>query len=210
MTTPSSPRLTSPREPRPTLPKKHSSGNLPDIKPATTIQSPTLDGHLSASSPTFSQTPTKPIPQRLRSFESPGKSTAERSSSVGARSQSPATFSGNSNEPRQLIVKSYAPRVAVYASADTDDLVKEKGFNDGLRGLLRPYGEHIQGRVIVRDSVGSSKTWDDFGIRIVGSEDAQPNRTSFSKPRVSQCGAEEFRIALSRGSQLRLNALSSR
>ena len=71
----------------------------------------------------------------------------------------------------------------MYASTDTEDLVREKGFSEGLRGLLRPYGENVQGKVIVRDSVGSSKAWEDFGIRIVSPEDAQPYWTPLSKAR---------------------------
>jgi len=183
MTTPSSPEFSSPREPRPTLPKKHSSGSLPDIKPASTLQSPTFHGRLSASTPDFPPTPTKSLPHRIRSTEGPKIRSVERSPSAGARSTSPATLLGHRDEPKQIVLRSFAPRVAVYASTDTEDLIREKGFSQGLRGLLRPYGDNIPGKVTVRDSVGSSKTWEDFGVRIVSPEDAQPYRTSLSKPR---------------------------
>lgn len=181
MTDPASPGQVSPQEPRPTLPKRHSSGNQPDIKPVTTLQSPTIDGRLSASSPELPPTPPKSLPQRIKSTESPRNRSFERSPSAGARSSSPATLAGHDDEPRQIIVKSFAPRVSVYASTDTEDLVRAKGFSEGLKSLLRPYGENVQGKVIVRDSVGSSRTWEDFGIRIVGPEDAQPYRVSFSR-----------------------------
>lgn len=183
MTTPSNPEFISPQEPRPTLPKKHSSGSLPDTKPASTLQSPTVDRRLSVSTPDLPPTPTKSLPHRIRSTESPGLRSVERSSSSGTRSTSPATSVGHPNEPKQIVVRSFAPRVAVYASSDTEDLIREKGFSEGLRGLLRPYGDNIPGKVTVRDSVGSSKTWEDFGVRIVSPEDAQPYRTSLSKPR---------------------------
>jgi hypothetical protein len=183
MTTPSNPEFISPQEPRPTLPKKHSSGSLPDTKPASTLQSPTVDGRLSVSTPDVPPTPTKSLPHRIRSTESPTLRSVERSSSSGTRSTSPATSVGHPNEPKQIVVRSFAPRVAVYASTDTEDLIREKGFSEGLRGLLRPYGDNIPGKVTVRDSVGSSKTWEDFGVRIVSPEDAQPYRTSLSKPR---------------------------
>jgi len=87
----------------------------------------------------------------------------------------------NSNqELRQIIVRSFAPRVAVYASTDTEEFVRGKGFEDGLYGLLRPYGERLQGKVIIRDSIGSSKAWDDFGIRFVDSQHMQRSITHHS------------------------------
>ena len=181
MTTIPGPDHASPQEPRPTLPKKHSSGSLPDIKPASTVTSPSIDDRLSASTPDFPQTPSKSLPQRIRTTESPKRPALDRSLSAGARSLSPAPAVGNEDEPKQIIVRSFAPRVAVYASADTEDFVRAKGFNEGLRGVLRPYGERIPGKVVVRDSVGSSKAWDDFGIRIVAPEDGQPFRTSQSR-----------------------------
>lgn len=183
MTTPSNPEFISPQEPRPTLPKKHSSGSLPDTKPASTLQSPIVDGRLSVSTSDLPPTPTKSLPHRIRSTESPRFRSVERSSSSGTRSTSPATSVGHPSEPKHIVVRSFAPRVAVYASTDTEDLIREKGFSEGLRGLLRPYGDNIPGKVTVRDSVGSSKTWEDFGVRIVSPEDAQPYRTSLSKPR---------------------------
>lgn len=38
--------------------------------------------------------------------------------------------------------------------------------------MLRPYGEDLQGRLTVRDSVGSSNSYDDFGVRFVGLAEA--------------------------------------
>lgn len=57
------------------------------------------------------------------------------------------------------------PNIAVYTSSDTDDLAREKGFTHGLWEILRPFGDRVQGKVTIRDSVGVSRTWDDFAVR---------------------------------------------
>ena len=46
-------------------------------------------------------------------------------------------------------------------------MVKDKGFEGGLWELLRPFGEHIPGKVTIRDSVGAGKVWEDFAVRFV-------------------------------------------
>lgn len=70
-------------------------------------------------------------------------------------------------DPRNLILQAFVPHIAVHSSADTIELVKSKGFNGGLWEVLRPFGEHIQGKVTVRDSIGAGRTWDDFAVRFV-------------------------------------------
>ncbi|KAG6366891.1 hypothetical protein INS49_001072 [Diaporthe citri] len=67
--------------------------------------------------------------------------------------------------PLNLILKAFVPHISIYASPDTDGLVKEKGFDRGLWELLRPFGERVPGKVTVRDSNGSSRSWDDFSVR---------------------------------------------
>lgn len=69
------------------------------------------------------------------------------------------------DDTRSLILRSFAPAVAIYASPDTDELARGKGFRSGFRELVRPFGERVTGKVVVRDSVGSSRAWDDFGVR---------------------------------------------
>ena len=76
-------------------------------------------------------------------------------------------------EYRQTIVRSFAPRVAVYASEDTNELVGQKGFAGGLHTLLRSYGDRLHSRVIIRDSVGGSKGFDDFGVRFIDCQEMQ-------------------------------------
>ena len=70
-------------------------------------------------------------------------------------------------DPLNLILKAFAPHVAVYASDDTDLLMKEKGFERGLWELLRPFGERVQGKVIIRDSNGSSRTYEDYSVHFM-------------------------------------------
>lgn len=55
----------------------------------------------------------------------------------------------------------------MYASEDTDELVRNKGFKAGFCELVRPYGETVTGKVVIRDSVGSSRAWEDYGVRFV-------------------------------------------
>ncbi|KAH6660865.1 ER-golgi trafficking TRAPP I complex 85 kDa subunit-domain-containing protein [Truncatella angustata] len=70
-------------------------------------------------------------------------------------------------DPLNLLMHALAPHVAVYASDDTEQLVREKGFDQGLWQLLRPFGERVQGKVIIRDSNGSSRAYEDYSIHFV-------------------------------------------
>jgi hypothetical protein len=71
------------------------------------------------------------------------------------------------DDPRNLILQAFVPHIAVHTSIDTQDLVKDKGFDGGLWEILRPYGEQVQGKVTVRDSIGAGRTWEDFAVRFV-------------------------------------------
>lgn len=59
------------------------------------------------------------------------------------------------------------PHIAVHSSPDTIELVRDKGFEGGLWALLRPFGERVQGKVTVRDSIGAGRPWEDFAVRFV-------------------------------------------
>lgn len=99
--------------------------------------------------------------------------------SDGSPAQSPARpLNARPGTYPQLITRSFAPRVAVFASPDTEELVRGKGFKKGLCGLLRPFGENVPGKVVIRDSVGGSKAWDGFGIRFVRSQVLQQASTT--------------------------------
>jgi len=63
------------------------------------------------------------------------------------------------------------PHVSVLASPDCEELLRHKGIHGGLLELLRPFGERLEGRVVIRDSTGASKPWDDFGVRFTGVRD---------------------------------------
>ena len=73
--------------------------------------------------------------------------------------------------------------MSVLASQDTEELVRHKGIHGGLLELLRPFGEHVPGKVTIRDSSGASRSWEDFAVRFVGVKDGlesprAPNRNS--------------------------------
>ncbi|PGH03325.1 hypothetical protein AJ79_07403 [Helicocarpus griseus UAMH5409] len=72
-----------------------------------------------------------------------------------------------SDDIRSLIIRAFSPVIGVYASPDTDALVHQKGFKNGFNELIRPFGDKITGKIVIRDSVGSSRTWEDYGVRFV-------------------------------------------
>lgn len=74
---------------------------------------------------------------------------------------------GLSDEHRNLIQRAFVPHVAVLADADTEELIRGKGLEGGFLQLLRPFGESVPGKVTIRDSVGASKSYEDFGVRFV-------------------------------------------
>ncbi|RKF55109.1 Transport protein particle subunit trs85-2 [Golovinomyces cichoracearum] len=84
-------------------------------------------------------------------------------------------------DPRKLILQAFVPHIAVHTSSDTSELLSGKGFKRGLWELLRPFGEHIPGKVNVRDSLGAGKTWEDYAVHFVQLEDGTAKSTSSSK-----------------------------
>lgn len=92
-----------------------------------------------------------------------------------ARSPSPTYLKTSNDGLRETVLASFAPRVTLLASEDTDEIAKEKGFAKGFYDLLRPFGEQVSGKVVVRDSVGASKAWENFSIRLLQhGQDPQP------------------------------------
>ncbi|PHH83571.1 hypothetical protein CDD82_7132 [Ophiocordyceps australis] len=98
------------------------------------------------------------------------------------RDASNSTGNEKVDEPLGLILQSFVPRVAVYASKDTEALMTEKGLRHGLWELLRPFGEAVQGKVTVRDSNGVSRTFDDFAIRFTNLDRDVEYAASASRP----------------------------
>ena len=64
-------------------------------------------------------------------------------------------------------MRSFSPVVGIHASEETNELAREKGFKHGFASLIQPYGERVTGKVVVRDSVGASRAWEDFGVRFL-------------------------------------------
>jgi hypothetical protein len=95
-----------------------------------------------------------------------------------------------SEDPRNLIRHSLVPHIAIHTSLDTKELVKDKGFEGGLWELLRPFGEHIQGKVAIRDSIGAGKVWDDFAVRFVQLGDGLEPPDAALSPRGSREGSD--------------------
>ncbi|KAL9038408.1 MAG: hypothetical protein Q9214_005292 [Letrouitia sp. 1 TL-2023] len=100
-----------------------------------------------------------------------GKSSSTRLASQYHESILPNT---ENEEPQKIIISSFSPRIAVFASEDTEALISDKGLTQGLCGLLKPFGEHVQGKVVIRDSVGVSRAWDDFAVRFISGDSKTP------------------------------------
>ncbi|CAL3962727.1 unnamed protein product [Diplocarpon coronariae] len=100
-------------------------------------------------------------------------------------------------DPRNLILQAFVPHIAVHTSMDTEELVKDKGFDEGLWELLRPFGERVQGKVTVRDSIGAGKAFEDFAVRFVQLGDGQEAPESVAGSRKSGDG----RNPLSKGNK---------
>lgn len=128
------------------------------------------------------------------SVRSSGTSTPTGSSNLAGstifspgdtRAASPtiALTQGGPSEPRNIILRAFAPHVGLVTSIDADALLRARGFSGGFLELLRPFGESVIGRVTIRDSIGASRIWDDFGVRFTGLKDAlnlqRSNRPSF-------------------------------
>ena len=114
----------------------------------------------------------------LSSFSASARSSLDGSQPRALRS--PAGPATDQDDPRHTILQSFPPKICVYASADTEELVRLKGIYGGFCGLLRPFGEHVQGNVVVRDSVGASKSWTNFGVHFVyfGRDGSLPSWTN--------------------------------
>ena len=161
------------------LPQSQSASNLPGIGDFDAPRSAAIY----SSTPEISQRKSgSPHRSRLHDYE--------RSPSTGARSSSSAALYDHHEDPRQVILRSFAPRIAVYASPDAEIFIKSKGFYGGFKGLLRPFGERIQGKVVVRDSVGASRGWEDFSIRFIEYGNVQHSERSPSNATNTSVGGD--------------------
>lgn len=138
------------------LPYRRSNASLSNLFASTS----SLPGTTASASGT--STPTAGVVSS--SVFSPRDSIA----GLGSPSQDAAT---QTDEARLLTLRGFVPHVAILSSQDTDELMRQKGINGGLLELLRPFGERVSGRVVIRDSTGASRPWDDYGIRFTGVKD---------------------------------------
>jgi len=88
-------------------------------------------------------------------------------------------------DPRSLILQAFVPHIAVSTSQDTDDLIRDKGFAQGLWQLLRPFGDHVQGKVIIRDSIGANRVYEDFAVRFMKLGDGLEHPTKISNQKTT-------------------------
>ncbi|EAU37225.1 conserved hypothetical protein [Aspergillus terreus NIH2624] len=171
--------MTSPGDATPVRPPPSFSPGVPRVASKTRYPderrnsaSPSIDSELVDSTVGSSSTP----PLSATTAELPIRSASPQARSV--RSSTPQLARSSLGSPiegrldaaediRSLIVRSFSPVVGVYASVDTDDLVRQKGFKGGFWELIRPFGENVPGKIVIRDSVGSSRPWEDFGVRFV-------------------------------------------
>ncbi|KAJ6068998.1 hypothetical protein N7499_010885 [Penicillium canescens] len=154
-------------------PEEHESAQSIDVQLAESQSASSATPPLSA---TISDLP-------IRSG-SPHSRSGRSSTPQLARSSIGSPFDGRvdgSEDIRSLIIRSFSPTIAVHASEDTDHLVRNKGFKGGFWELIRPFGETVSGKVVIRDSIGSSRAWEDYGVRFVnfkGIGKATPSRDS--------------------------------
>ncbi|KAL8709943.1 MAG: hypothetical protein Q9220_005393 [cf. Caloplaca sp. 1 TL-2023] len=103
---------------------------------------------------------------------------SEQRARLNNRVSSPAPSQTQNDGSFRTVLGAFAPHVAIFASEDTDELARGKGLPGGFHDLLSPYGEAIQGKVIVRDSIGASKAWDDFCIKLIHYGDSSRGEVS--------------------------------
>ncbi|KKK19149.1 hypothetical protein P175DRAFT_0487563 [Aspergillus ochraceoroseus IBT 24754] len=167
--------MTSPGDAAPVKPPPSFSPGVPRVASKTRYPDQRRDSTASldskraesriGSSPPLS-TPTAELPIRSAS---PHARSVRSSTPQLARSSLGSPIEGRSDglDSRSLIIRSFSPVIGVYASPDTDELVRQKGFKGGFWELIRPFGENVPGKIIIRDSIGSSRGWEDYGVRFV-------------------------------------------
>ncbi|KAF2838753.1 hypothetical protein M501DRAFT_1031812 [Patellaria atrata CBS 101060] len=148
------------------LGRRGSSPSLDTLYASTTLPRPASD----SSTSTLTASSIFP-PGSIRRTASPGP---------------PASTSPD--DPRNLVQRALVPTIYVLPSSDTEELMQEKGIQGGLAELLRPFGDNIHGKVTIRDSIGASKSFDDYGVRFIGLRDSlnilksPPRRSTERRP----------------------------
>ncbi|ODV89196.1 hypothetical protein CANCADRAFT_14729, partial [Tortispora caseinolytica NRRL Y-17796] len=78
---------------------------------------------------------------------------------------------------RSLIAQAFAPRIAVFASSDANQLARKLNFPSFFH-LIRPFGELIAKPVVIRNSKGLSTTIDNFNVHFVLPPDEHSTSTT--------------------------------
>ena len=138
------------------LPMSHSESSLPFRKNKPT----TASLYASTLSPPASR------PESPAGRSSPSRVLSGTVFDSATNRPLPDSPGDSPGEPLNLILKAFVPHISIYASQDTESLLAEKGFPNGLWELLRPFGERIPGKVTIRDSNGLSRPVDDFSVRL--------------------------------------------
>ncbi|KEF53556.1 uncharacterized protein A1O9_10531 [Exophiala aquamarina CBS 119918] len=86
------------------------------------------------------------------------------------------------DDSRSLIVRAFSPTIAICAAEEVDELAVRKGLKKGFTGLIRPFGNKVSGKVVVRDSTGASRAWEDFGVHFADLEDLAAARDASPSP----------------------------
>jgi trafficking protein particle complex subunit 8 len=128
--------------------------------------SPLSTNPVSTTLPSFRTT--SPLPQILRSAAA-SSSTSSLSSLFQFAPTDADSLSSPSDEVRAhqaTIAQAFSPTVAVVASRECEDLVRQKGF-PGVLDLLRPFGDCVMGKVNIRDSQAMTLSVEDFSIKFI-------------------------------------------
>ncbi|KAJ5940270.1 hypothetical protein N7516_000438 [Penicillium verrucosum] len=84
------------------------------------------------------------------------------------RTGSSHSRSGRSSTPQYKIIN--YPVILTYDRSPClrgyRRLGEEQGVQGGFWELIRPFGETVSGKVVIRDSIGSSRAWEDYGVRL--------------------------------------------
>ncbi|KAJ5760549.1 hypothetical protein N7520_007705 [Penicillium odoratum] len=167
-----SPGDAAPVKPPPSFSPGAARGTSKSRYPDEAEPTHSIDAELAETRSASSPTPpvsgtTAELPIRS---SSPHARSIRSSTPQLARSSLGSPFDGRfdgSEDIRSLIIRAFSPTVAIHASDDTDELVRNKGFKGGFWELVRPFGDTVSGKVVIRDSIGSSRAWEDYGVRFV-------------------------------------------
>lgn len=195
--------MTSPGDAPPVKPPPSFSPGVPRVASKSRFpgqrrdSSPNLESDLvgsridSSSTPPLSAAATADLPIRAASPHARSvRSITPQLTRSTLGSPLEGRFEG-SEDIRSLIVRAFSPVVGVYASADTDELVRQKGLKRGFWELIRPFGEDVHGKIVIRDSVGASRGWEDYGVHFVDLGGTVQSRV----PETATNGRDSFPLA---------------